>query len=301
VNYFFITLACAATLWCLYLSFVNWRKARNIEDTPTGKVRSAAQGYIELTGFARAIDQHNLYSPLTGAPCLWYSFKVERYEDGRKSSGGSWKKVERGSSDRDFQLEDETGHCLIHPQKAEVHSTQRRWEGSTPRPTGSPGVGSNTASLLRRLVGARYRYTEQLIQAGGWLYVAGFFQTVNPPSTDEQAKLRLKQILSQWKLDHADLLQRFDQDGDGNIDMAEWEQARRDAANEAYRDVLDDFDHDPIHFMTFSPNKNQPYIISNRDPELLARKYRQKAALLAGAFVLLVTVFASGGYRHLLN
>lgn len=44
----------------IVLMAVNLRKARTIEDTPIAKIRSAAQGYVGINGFARALDSEPL-------------------------------------------------------------------------------------------------------------------------------------------------------------------------------------------------------------------------------------------------
>ena len=48
-------LAIAAPL-LFYFGFRNWRVARLIDDTPVSRVRSAAQGYVELSGIAKLPD-----------------------------------------------------------------------------------------------------------------------------------------------------------------------------------------------------------------------------------------------------
>jgi hypothetical protein len=295
--YLGIAIGLAALAFCLYQAFSNLRKARSIEDTPTAKVRSAPQGYIELTGFARSTGEGGLLAPLTSTPCVWYRYRVEQYVSNSRRSGGNWKTIRKGRSERHFQLEDNTGHCLIQPVRAEISSTRQRWHGSTPHPTSGPGTGGG---LLTQLVGSRYRYTEERIHDGDWIYTAGFFQSVNPPSADEQAETRMKTLLNEWKQDHAGLLARFDSDGDGQVDLQEWERARQQAAQDAYREVLTDFDHSPLHFMTQSPNRSQPYLISSRDPGLLAKKYRQQAAIYGSLLALAALVAATGTYRYLL-
>ena len=49
-----LALAVAAPL-CFYFGFRNWRLARLIDDTPRSRIRSAAQGYVELAGAARPL------------------------------------------------------------------------------------------------------------------------------------------------------------------------------------------------------------------------------------------------------
>lgn len=45
-----------------------FRRRRAITDTPTSRIASAAQGYVELSGQGRALDDPPLYAPLTQAP-----------------------------------------------------------------------------------------------------------------------------------------------------------------------------------------------------------------------------------------
>ena len=40
----------AAAVYSFWYTFKSWSKNRLIEDTPTSRVRSAAQGYVELAG-----------------------------------------------------------------------------------------------------------------------------------------------------------------------------------------------------------------------------------------------------------
>src|SRR5574340_130547 len=55
------------------LSLVAWtsayRRTRAVADTPTSKVASAAQGYVELIGEGRPLGGAPLLSPLTQLPC----------------------------------------------------------------------------------------------------------------------------------------------------------------------------------------------------------------------------------------
>lgn len=53
------------TLRLFYLGFRQLHRARLIEDTPTSRIRSAAQGYAELEGRAVALGDP-LYAPLSG-------------------------------------------------------------------------------------------------------------------------------------------------------------------------------------------------------------------------------------------
>src|SRR5687768_16626177 len=83
-------------------AFRSWRRARIIEDTPTAKAASAAQGHVELAGTGEGLAESALVCPLTATPCLWYSYKVEvKQTTGTgKHRRTRWVTVEEGRSKR---------------------------------------------------------------------------------------------------------------------------------------------------------------------------------------------------------
>jgi len=89
-----------------YYAFRCFVRMRIIEDTPTAKIRSAHQGYLELSGTAQSMAGEPLLAPLSGTPCCWYRFKIEKRGD------KNWRTVESDTCDSLFQLQDSTGLCL---------------------------------------------------------------------------------------------------------------------------------------------------------------------------------------------
>ena len=59
--------------------------ARLIEDTPTSRIRSAAQGYVELVRTWPAPRGHANLAPLTQRPCIWWRYRISQ----RTESGGT--------------------------------------------------------------------------------------------------------------------------------------------------------------------------------------------------------------------
>ncbi|OUS30467.1 hypothetical protein A9Q99_05790 [Gammaproteobacteria bacterium 45_16_T64] len=269
--------------------FNNIIKARLIEDTPTSKIRSASQGYVELVGVAKKYEDAPIIAPLSGQTCLWYYYKIERYERSGKSS--SWRTIETKSSDRYFTLQDETGECSVDPCKADIISRWKdEWRGNERRPTSMLGQES-------LLFGSRYRYTEHRIHEDDALYALGLFQTVYAPSLKEQKKHKVSEILNEWKKDQDSLLARFDTDGDGEIDLQEWANARKAAAKQAHYYVEQNADNSPMHIMTRSPQRRNPYIVSNKDPKEVSRRYRWIAAGCGLAFAISIWFGTSYFYR----
>lgn len=269
------------TLVALYSLFNNLLKARLIEDTPTSKIRSASQGYVELSGFAERYDDNLLVAPLTGQPCVWFHYTIERYESNGKNS--HWRTVEQKTSDQLFTLRDSTGECAVNPRRADISTSWvRSWRGHSRKP-----VATNaSASLLGMALSGRYRYTEKVIRDQDYLYALGHFQSLHAASPEQQQNQKAKVLLNQWKQDYDRLLERFDSDASGDLDLAEWEQARQAAYTAARDYVIDNYSDNAVHVLAYSPERRKPYLISTTDPRMLSRRYRLRAMGMTILFML---------------
>lgn len=267
--YAFLAVSSLIALVTAWFGFSQLKKARIIEDTPTSKIRSAHQGYVELMGLAKnLVSETPLLSPLSGDACLWFSYKIERYERNGKRS--SWRTVESRSSERPFILDDHTEQCYIMPGRAEVSTFRKNtWYGKDRYPSGRKSAG---------LFGRNYRYTEQLLCEEDLLYAIGLFQTRHPPSGLEQSQQRMADILSEWKQDYDKLVARFDRNGDGEIDLVEWDVARQEALRAAEREQRGKpVASEPVHTLAYSPSRHQPFILATSEPESLSRRFRYQA------------------------
>jgi hypothetical protein len=215
-----------------------------ISDTPTSRVASAAQGYVELEGRGDHIAGAQLLSKTKRLPCLWY-----RYEISQKTSDDKWSHVEDGESDDPFLLIDATGSCVIDPEAAEIVTTRREtWtEGS-------------------------YRYTEWLLLGKDPLYVIGEFATIGGPNSELDAEADVRELLTAWKNDQPQLLERFDVNKDGKLDLKEWELARRQAQREVETHHREARMRDGTHLMR-CPSDGRLFLISNYPPDRLRRRY----------------------------
>lgn len=274
-NYYLLSsIITAVALACLYFMLTRLRRARWLEDTPTSKVRSAAQGLVELQGTLDAGGHTQLISPLGEIDCLWYRFRVEEYR--RSGKNNNWHTVEQGSSDRPFLLRDDTGSCWVMPSGAEVHPRHcRRWEGSQRWPAGS----SVKKGLLATLIRKRYRYTEEWFAEGELLYALGWFESRGGGRDEFDRQAAAQQVISGWKADYDDLLTRFDRNGDGELDMQEWERVRQAADGEAGRLARVDGQRPLVHALGKPPRRGLPFILSDHHEEDLAKRLRRGAFL----------------------
>ncbi len=238
-------------LWTLggiaFISLFAWFSAllryRMISGTPTSRIASAAQGYVELVGRA-----HPHGGPILGKysmlPCLWYRYKVER-----KNQKNEWSHESSGESEAPFCINDGSGLCVIDPRGAEIITQHKdTWQV------------------------ADHRYTEwKLIQQDN-LYALGEFRTMGGSSTPITRNDLIKQVIAEWKLDNADLMKRFDLDGNGHLDIDEWMLARQAAKREADKRLTAVRNEPDTHFLR-QPQDNRLFLLSNLSPTRLSRRY----------------------------
>jgi hypothetical protein len=267
---------------------LRWLKiARLIEDTPTSRIRSAAQGYVELAGKGLPLPGTGNPAPLTQRPCVWWRYRISRRTE--RGTGNSrregWETVASGTSSLAFLLEDETGQCIVQPEGAEVVPTESTtWYGHTPWPASGPD------RKLSLTGGRSYRYVEDRIYEHERLYALGDFRSTAASSVpDHQAELA--QVLAEWKRDQPALLQRFDNDGDGRINMTEWEAARQAARTQVTQRSAERPPRQNYH-MLCRPDGGRLFLLAALPPGDLTRRYRRRAAFAFFGFV--AAVYALG-------
>lgn len=230
------------------LALIAWvlalRRARAVSDTPTAKIASAAQGYVELLGSGVALDGPPLMSPLRPLPCLWYRYKIER------KRGDKWVTESSGESTDSFLIDDGSGRCVVDPEGAEV----------LPRTTDTWQEGD-------------YRYSQALIVSGERIYVLGAFRTLGGDSLRLDLREDVKHLLAEWKKDMPKLLERFDLDGNGTLDLREWQLARSQARREVERNHRELRAAPDTHMMG-RPTDGRLYLISTLPPEKIERRFR---------------------------
>jgi hypothetical protein len=286
---FMILFSLAAGVGGLWFFFHNHFRARLMENLSTSKVRSAAQGYVELKGFARLMVGEPIVSPLTKTRCCWWRYKIES-----KDSDGDWRVHESGSSDELFLLEDDTGLCVVDPEGASVTPWgSHSWYGNERHPQ-SGRIPAQAGLMGKVMVAAsRYRYTEEFIYEDNPLYAVGHFHTMGELDHREGRQELMREILRKWKAQPAQLRARFDRNGDGQVDQAEWEEARKLAAVQA-RKEHDEIERNLVpHMLSRPAEKGQPFILATKDQDELAGALRLwgYGALLLGLSGIAVALF----------
>jgi hypothetical protein len=252
------------------VGFVYWlityRRYRTITDVPTSRIGTAAQGFVELIGIGRPVGGTPVYSPQTGLPCLWYELTVEE----RDNEHDEWRRTHYEVSDASFILDDGSGRCVIDPEHADIITAQHNVDRQ-----------GGTRTTLRVLI------------PGTRLYALGHFST-DTGTSPQAVHTAVGERLTQWKSDGT--AKRFDLDGDGELNLDEWELARAQARREILRERSDPAMQGDIHALT-PPADGRWFAISDIPPKRLAQRMRLTAwASLAAAFVALVA--AAWSFSH---
>jgi hypothetical protein len=269
----------AATTFLLRQGARSFWRLRTITDTPTARIRSAAQGYVELAGQARP-HLGPTQGPLTGRPCLWYRYRIEKRGGGKDKD---WIRIEGGDCDHTFLLDDGSGQCVVEP--AGAHMRLRRvtqWTGPDRHPRGRA-----SASWLH--LGGHYRYIEERIEDGDPLYCLGRFETpLRGPAERERLQ---RALLKVWKQD-PQRMARFDTNGDGEISLDEWEQARTEASALAARAEDERTCTPTLARLKATGEAREPFVISAHEEEELASGQRWQMLGYTIAFVAAAAITA---------
>jgi hypothetical protein len=109
-------------------------------------------------------------------------------------------------------------------------------------------------------------------------------------------------MLGAWKEDRAFLLARYDRDGDGDIDLDEWQAARADAERTVEAKLAEE-GHlvNPVRHRLGASHGWRPYLLGTVPEARLARRFRRWAVahlavfLLAGMAAVLLAQYAPPG------
>lgn len=210
-----IPLAIAAFM--LWSAFYFLRMKRQIENTPTSRVRSVAMGMVEVKG--HALRKFALVSPMSHTPCVFY--RLTKY---RRDRNNQWKVSSVSSSDNiPFLLADETGRVEIDPHGCRVSAGTKQ--------EGTPGQ----IGLMNLSDDSDDKWVEEVVVEGTLIYVLGYasVKRIEGPTLTERKIEALRELKR-----NPNNLQQFDHDGNGKISEEEWDSARAAVEEEIMRETL---------------------------------------------------------------
>ncbi|HMV71958.1 MAG TPA: hypothetical protein PKZ77_05480 [Pseudomonadales bacterium] len=225
----------------------NYRRYRQMRDLPTSRIASAAQGYVELFGRSEALPGSGTTSRFRQTPCCWHAWRVRR-----RDSRNRWVTIDHGRSEQPFRIVDDSGACIVLPAGAEVLS----------------GSGQTWHEGDREL-------TEWLLLSGAMLYAIGAFDTARPDAIDaDKERSEVATLLAEWKRDATQLRTRFGHDGNGEVDLREWEEARLAAQREVReRRGRANAGTASVHTLA-RPRDGRLFLLANALPERIAARFR---------------------------
>ncbi len=271
-------------VFLLYFSFFAFRRFRFVSGTATSKIRSAAQGHVELKGLGELMQNDTIHSPFSGCRCVWYHCSIDRKTHSGKRT--TWTNISDECSSHLFRLVDDTGECIIDPDHAHViPESDLTWYGHGKDYRSQPPKKNSRISLSS----GNYRFRERLIRPATQLYVLGWFNTLYNDPSDEFIASQVEDLVKQWKLQPLRYLQAYDLDQDGRIQKAEWKSIRAAARKQVLANI--NSQKSEYHVVSRPKEKHQPYILSAMDEkQLLARKKLKAYASVAAAFLLFSTL-----------
>ena len=233
-------------------------RARVMADVATSRIGSAAQGYAQVRGRASVAPDELIRSPISGVACIWFRYRIYARDD----KHGEWRQIDSGSSHTTFEIADGTGSCRVDPDDAEVVAPEQR-------------VSYRDGDKV----------IEELLFGGGQIHVLGEFSTVGGATAVLSLSEDVSSLLASWKRDPAELRRRFDLDGSGEIDLAEWELARRLATRTVEQQHREIRQLGELHLMR-APRDGRVYLISTLPPQRLRRRFLAWSAFHFGVALL---------------
>ncbi|MDP1659941.1 MAG: hypothetical protein Q8L73_11420 [Methylotenera sp.] len=249
----------------LFAALFNYWRLLKITEAPISTIAAAAQGYIELHGTASTQKPFN--TPYHGIPCVWYRAWVyaNRADNSHSKKIIDNRLLEYLESDTVFQLKDETGACVVNPNGAEIIFAEKR-------------------TFFKN----EHRYVEEYLPTDKPLYVLGQLDTRHEHADEHAIKQEVGAILADLKAQPQKMLNRYDHNRNGEIDMDEWELARQDAIVNAHAKLA--MKAHTGSFTLVKPTDNHLFLISAKAPHELSANYRMWA--LIHLVVLAILLFA---------
>lgn len=231
------------------------RRLQALEDLPTSRIGSAAQGYVRLEGRAGSFPGQPTRSPLTQVVCCWYSYKIVHCDD-----QGHPKSHEEDTSEWSFTMSDGSGECVVDPAGARLVPVRtQRWRERN------------------------FHYVEKTIMPRDPIVVMGQFSTSAAGATDRDIETRVGDLITGWKKDMPSLVQRFDLNADGELSVQEFEQVRAAALAEVRAELARNPPR-PQNLVA-RPGDGRPFIISAESTPRLRRDLKIWAWLHLALFL----------------
>lgn len=257
----------AVGIGLIFLGLRKLKKRLRILSVPRSKIASAAIGPVEIKGIAKDLGREEvLLSPATKTPCVFYRWRVlERRRSGKNSR---WVEVHRAdSSEIPFRVQDETGSLWIYPNAADVNSSKKNIIHG-----GQQGIRMGEILGQGPISGwgihpERYRIEEEVFSPGDPIYALGFLHQTQDFLQKEKAQMLHREI--KRLKDTPELMQKLDQNKDGEVSQAEWS-----VATDKLRSLVSDEIERSKGSSVMGAHPQHLYILSNMQENSLLNQLR---------------------------
>ena len=251
----------------LFASIFNYWRLLKITEAPISTIAAAAQGYVEL--FGKASTDTPLKTPYQDIPCVWYRASVyanRENEDDKVADLFNIMPLEYSESKTIFSLDDGTAQCMVDPKGAEViYFEARTWRKND------------------------HRYVEEYLPVGKPLYVIGNLDTRKDICDEAALNRAVGTKLADWKTRPQQLLNRYDQNLNRQIDMEEWALVRHDAINEVKAEHA--MQANNLAGFTLVKPAGKLFLISAKSPKQLRDSYKMWLTIQLSMLALLLIFF----------
>lgn len=203
-----------------------------VEDTPTSKLRSAAQGLVEAEGNAWP-QSLELVTNLKSELSVYRHRSLQKKI--KQGKGHKWQTIHENFFNRPFYLFDDSGVALVFPDSATLDckevtcswmmlpsQVRENYFAGSPTPD---FFSSLPTSMIGSIFSQNYRVVEKSIIVGSPIYIQGEFKTTTQ-THPIKADLKFKEFFSrvtQLRKNNTIFKQRLDQDHDGEVSKTEAE------------------------------------------------------------------------------
>ena len=274
-------LLAGAMLFLVYYAYGAFQRYRFMDATATSKIRSAAQGHVEIKGLGELMKDDVIVSPFSGSRCIWYHCTIDRKQ--RHGKRSTWTNISDERSHHLFRVVDDTGECIIDPDDAYVvPETDLTWYGSSLDRSRRP---PKTRRLIGLLGFGNYRFRERLIRPASQVYALGWFRSIQNNPSEESISRQIEDLVRQWKLQPERYLRKFDLDNNGKIQKGEWKAIRSAARGEVLARLREE--NREFHLLSRPTDRGQPFILSARsEEEMVGQKKLTAYAAVSCAFAI---------------
>jgi len=173
----------------MVIGFLNLKKVRLMQNTPTSKIRSLAMGLVEIYGEVQPIEGCLLKSPLAKKDCVYFRYSIDKYV--RSGKSGHWKNVKFKEQNPRFLIKDDTGEIIIDPKKARLILNQdTKCQSGLFKNLPQDVIEFIEAQGIKykSFLGFKYqfRFTETFLEPGDKMYVLGYATRENTKDKSQE-------------------------------------------------------------------------------------------------------------------